>query len=423
MTSEQLKYLYILHKSPVKIGHWIGFNKLTDLHNNWIKTFLYSKNDETLLAHRGSYKTTCLSIAVALYMILIPNNNIIFIRKTDTDVTEIINQVIKILKSDAIQIIVQKIYGKRLNIIKSNSSEITTDLMTSTRGTVQLLGLGIKSSLTGKHCELLITDDIVNMKDRISTAERNYTKQVYQELQNIKNRGGRIINTGTPWHKDDCISIMPNAKLYDCYSAGLMTREEIETQRNSMSPSLFAANYELKHIAAENALFATPAKFYTGEKENELLHDGIAHIDAAYGGEDSSVLTLIKKKNDIFYVLGKKRSMHIDNCLNEYLLIKNNYKCGTIHVEENTDKGYLKKDIRKNGDMSRGYHESMNKYIKISTYLKKHWGSLIFLSDTDPDYINEIMDYNENAEHDDCPDSLASIIRYIDGGKATIKGI
>ena len=53
----------------------------------------------------------------------------------------------------------------------------------------------------------------------------------------------------------------------------------------------------------------------------------------------------------------------------------------------------------------------MNKYIKISTHLKGEWENIIFLKDTCKEYINQILDYNENATHDDAPDSLASIIR------------
>jgi hypothetical protein len=395
----------------------LGFGKLIGLNNEWIKSFLYADEDQTLLAHRGSYKTTSLSIAIALFMILFPNTNIIFIRKTDTDVTEIINQVLKILESEIFKYFVENIYGKPFTILKSNASEITTDLMTNSRGAVQLLGLGIKASLTGKHCDLLITDDIVNMKDRISRAERDYTKQVYQELQNIKNRDGRIINTGTTWHKDDATILMPNKKIYDCYSTGLMTREQIEEQRKAMTPSLFSANYELKHIASETALFQTPANFYKGEDKPELLYNGMAHIDAAYGGDDGSAMTIIKKDGGYFFVLGKLRKTHVDNCLSEYLQIKNHYRCGIVYVEENADKGYLKKDIILKKDIAKGYHESMNKYIKISTYLKKYWDKLIFLKETDPDYINEIMDYTEDAEHDDAPDSCASAIRQIAGNR------
>lgn len=413
MTAEQKKYIDLLLNEPAKIGHWLGFTKLNDLNNEWIVSFLRAKEDQTLQAHRGSYKTTCLSIGISEHMILFPNKNIIFLRKTDDDVTEIINQVQKILAGEVFAFLTEKIYGRPIKLARSNSSEITTNLVSSARGSVQLLGLGTKGSLTGKHGDLIITDDIVNLRDRISRSERDYTKQIYQELQNIKNRGGRMINTGTPWHRDDAFSLMPNIKQYDCYSTGLMTREEIEAQREVLTPSLFAANYELKHIASENALFATSPKFTTGD---ELLYNGIAHIDAAYGGEDGSALTLLKKTDAGIYVLGKLRKNHIDNCLDEYLLIKKRYRCGVIEVESNADKGYLKKEIIRRGDIAREYHESMNKYIKISTYLKKYWKQLIFLEDTDPEYINEIMDYTEDAEHDDCPDSLASLLRKIDGG-------
>ena len=56
----------------------------------------------------------------------------------------------------------------------------------------------------------------------------------------------------------------------------------------------------------------------------------------------------------------------------------------------------------------------MNKYIKISTYLKTHWNRVRFLEGTDPEYVQQILDYTEHAEHDDCPDSLASAIRAIE---------
>lgn len=40
----------------------------------------------------------------------------------------------------------------------------------SPRGTSQLLGVGTSGSLTGKHYDYIFTDDIVNLKDRISPA-------------------------------------------------------------------------------------------------------------------------------------------------------------------------------------------------------------------------------------------------------------
>jgi hypothetical protein len=53
----------------------------------------------------------------------------------------------------------------------------------------------------------------------------------------------------------------------------------------------------------------------------------------------------------------------------------------------------------------------MNKYIKIVTFLKGEWKNVVFVKGTDEEYIDMILNYNEYAEHDDAPDSLASIIR------------
>ena len=48
-----------------QIGHWVGFKDLTALHNEWLRSFLCANMDQTLLAHRGSYKTTDLSLFLA----------------------------------------------------------------------------------------------------------------------------------------------------------------------------------------------------------------------------------------------------------------------------------------------------------------------------------------------------------------------
>ena len=52
--------------------------------------------------------------------------------------------------------------------------------------------------------------------------------------------------------------------------------------------------------------------------------------------------------------------------------------------------------------------------MKISSYLRKWWPKIVFLRGTDPEYINQIMDYTPYAEHDDAPDSAACCCRYWD---------
>ena len=408
MNSRKQAVLDLLWNEPYKIGHWVGFKDLTTLHNEWLRSFLYAGDDQTLLAHRGSYKTTDLSLFLAIHTVIKPNENVMFFRKTDDDVTEVLTQSQKILKSGAFQKIVCDLYDTDLQLLKENNSEIHTNLCTSTKGIRQVVGLGIGTSITGKHADIVVTDDIVNLKDRISKAERERTKIQYMELQNIRNRGGRFINTGTPWHKEDAISIMPNVRRYDCYSTGLITRDKLEELRQSMSDSLFAANYELKHIADKDAMFKEP-KF---TKDNELIYDGMAHIDAAYDGEDGTAYTIFHKLSDGRIIgFGKRWDKHVDDCLGEIGVYHKMLRAGSISCEKNADKGYLAKELRGLKYSVNTYDESMNKFVKISTYLRSNWKNIIWLEDTDPEYINEILDYSENAEHDDSPDSAASLLR------------
>ena len=410
MTAQEKARYFITH--PAALGRALGYTDFRDdLHGGWIKRMVTSKDDMTLQAHRGSYKTTCLCVAISLLMLWHPDKNIIFLRKTDGDVAEVIKTVNRILSTDIMRDIYHALTGCELAVARDTSSEITLNIYAAPRGAAQLQGIGIGGSITGKHADIIITDDIVNLKDRISRAERERTKAVYMELQNICNPGGRFINTGTPWHKEDAFELMPEPELWDCYSTHMLDDEQIDDLRHSMSPSLFAANYELRHIAHEDALFTTAPRFTDDET---LLRDGVAHVDAAYGGEDSTAFTCGRRRGDTLYLYGRIWHGHVDTVLDVIISECKRLRCGPIMCESNADKNFLAKEIQRNGYKARTYTESENKYMKISTYLRKWWGNIVWLEGTDRDYLAEIMDYTEDAEHDDAPDSAAVMCRWLD---------
>lgn len=396
----------LIHK-PVVFARAAGFTKLSDIHNDWIVDMVRGTDDKTLQAHRGSYKTTCVSVALSIIAVLLPNCKTMFMRKTDSDVKEVVRQVQNLLLSPYMQALCETIHGKPMSLATASATEINTNLSTDNKGTSQIVALGVNGSLTGKHFDRIFTDDIVNVQDRISKAERDHTKIIYQELQNIKNRGGRIYNTGTPWHKDDCFSIMPPAVKYDCYSTGIISADELEKIKSSMTASLFAANYELRHIAAEDVIFINPRT----NADAAMAEQGDMHIDAAYGGEDYTACTIVNKRDGKYYAVGKLWRKHVDDCIDEIQELRARYNAGKIYCEDNGDKGYLAKELRRRGERAVTYHEDMNKYLKITSYLKAEWENVYFCEGTDKDYIDQVCDYNENAEHDDAPDSLASQIR------------
>ena len=399
-----------LLNNPVKFAHSLGLTKLGDIHNTWIKEMVCGKQDKTLQASRGTYKTTCVSVALALIMILLPNKRTLFMRKTDSDVKEVLKQVKKILLDPHTVYFAQCIWGVSLRLAVASMTELTTNLTTDIKGTAQLVGIGTGASLTGKHFDFIFTDDIVNIQDRISKAERDRTKIVYQELQNIKNRGGKIFNAGTPWHVDDAFSIMPPADKYDCYHpeiAKIISQDELERLKQSMLLSLFAANYELAFVPAEDVIFTAPQM----GAEPALVEQGTMHLDSAFYGEDYTAWSIMRKRGDKYYLLGKMRRKHVEDCYDAIIEDYKRYMCGKLYNESNADKGMVGRDLRKLGAKVVLYAEKQNKYVKIVTYLKAIWKDLVFVEGTDKEYIRQICDYNENAEHDDAPDSAASIAR------------
>lgn len=414
LREDQKKALWLL-KNPAEYGRRLGYTLLRDdLHGKWMNSFIFGSDDMTLQAHRGGYKTTSLAVAITEIMQVHRDKNIIFLRKTDNDVAEVLQSVRNMLLHRLTQAMCQSLTGKPLELYKATNKQIVTSLYSKAGGAPQLLGIGLGGSLTGKHADIIITDDIVNRLDRQSKAERDRTKNIYQELQNLRNPGGRIINTGTPWHKEDAFTLMPPAQKYDCYSTGLLTKEQIEDLRMRMAPSLFAANYELQHIASEGALFSTMPKILRGLDAPKHLWNGIAHIDAAYGGGDGTAFTCARREGNTLYLYGRLWQKHVDTVLDLCLHEADRLQCGPIYCEKNADKGYLATELKRRGGHVFTYSEKENKYIKISTYLRKWWPNVVFIEGTDREYIDQILDFTDSAAHDDAPDSAACCARILD---------
>ena len=112
---------------PEQIGREIGFRDLTPLHGQWIKEMVFGADDYTLQAHRGSYKSSCLAVAISILLVYYPDRNIIFLRKTDSDVSEMLGMVSKILKSDAFRKLYKGLENKNLTVTSEGAfpAEVT----------------------------------------------------------------------------------------------------------------------------------------------------------------------------------------------------------------------------------------------------------------------------------------------------------
>lgn len=396
-----------LRENPTAFAGRLGFPLLTDLHRDWCREMVFGKSDHTLQAHRGSYKTTTVSIALWEILLLMPNLQTAFFRKTDTDVKEILEQVKKMLRTDATQYLSEGLWGVSCQITTDNMLEVGTSLSSDPRGGAQLTGMGIGGSLTGKHYDIIFTDDIVNLKDRSSRAEREHTKDRYREIKNLINRGGKIFNTGTPWHPEDAFTLMPEPERWAWNETGLMTKDEYDEIAKVTTPSLLAANYQLRHIPSDDVIFTDPQ---TGA-DISMVMQGQCHVDAAYYGEDFTAFTAMNVHDGKRYVYGRMWRKHVEDVTDLIVADIQRLRLGRMHMETNADKGYAAKAFRAKGVRVQTYAEKLNKFIKITTYLKTAWPDIIFCEGTDQAYINQICDFTEDAEHDDAPDGLSSLCR------------
>ena len=403
----------LMVKHPVRLAHELGYDLLREgLHDRWIHEMVFGHDDMTLQSHRGSYKTTCVEVALWVILLTRPDLTIGFQRKGENDVAEVLAAVSRMVEHPLTQEIAQSIYSQPLKLTTASSAAISTSLACNVSGSPQLTGIGIGGSLTGKHWDIIFTDDIVTLRDRVSRAERERTKQVYRELQNVKNRGGRIVNTGTPWHKDDAFKLMPEPVRWPWDKTGLVTQKEAETLKKKMTHSLFAANYELRHVAEEGAVFEGECQSFT---DKELLYDGLMHVDAAYGGSDGTAITCIQWRDGEPYVHGELyRETHVDKCMARILELHRELRLGTVYMEKNADKGYVADKLEGYKLPVSTYQETENKFIKISTFARGQWSHLRRLQSSvkaSREYWDEVIDFTEGAEHDDAPDSLACAIR------------
>lgn len=398
--------------NPHQLGNYLGFKDLTGLHSEWIKYIWRSSSHVSLQAHRGSMKTTSVIVLGNLVnMTFHWNDRTAIIRKDFTSASDILKVTSRIIQGDKYQALFYELFGIYPRLIVDSLMKLQWDLKETESPEGNANAFGIGGSITGKHFDHILLDDIITIRDRISKAERDSVDNFVREIiANVIDPGKFVKATGTPWHKMDTWRLLPTPIVYDIYSTGLkaFTQERIAEIRKNTTASLFAANYEMKHISSEETIFDEPT--FTNTWDATLNIQG--HIDAKYQGSHTGAFTMMAKKADgRIQAVGFVFHKHINEEYSKLMDKWKKYRCGTTHLELNADKGYSARDLSNMGMMTKTYNESENKAVKIIQNLKKYWDLIDWHEDTDPEYISQILDWQEGQEPDDCADSAASCLR------------
>lgn len=411
------KHLQLVKDEPHRLGHMIGFDRLGPLHSDWIKYCWDAEEDRSLQAHRGAYKTTAIDIVGAIrWMLFKPNDRIGLIRKKFDDAAKVLRAIENAMELVELKELFKYAHGFYPELVEANSRRLTYNFKETITPEANVNSFGLTADLIGTHLDKPLCDDFITLKDRISRAEREKTKLIIQDVMaNIADKGNwkSTVFVGTPWHKNDAWTCCPEPVRYNVYDTGILSEEEIKEKQTKITPTLFSINYRLINEADENLLFHNPSYgnwIYS-------IPDVWGHIDAAFDGSATNALTFMSETKTGHQAVGLSYTGNVKTWYDVIEAKYNQYRCRGIYVENNPDKGYVADQLRAIGLNVIDYPEDMDKDTKISIYLYQVWNSLIWAKETDPNYMEQIVDWTRGSKPNDAPDSASSLVRKKFGSK------
>ncbi|HLW66078.1 MAG TPA: hypothetical protein VKS79_12275 [Gemmataceae bacterium] len=139
--------------------------------------------------------------------------------------------------------------------------------------------IGNGTSATGARADLLVCDDVVDVKSLRSETLREKTKQIFREnLVNLLEPGGRAWLLFTPWHAGDLNSELKDNPGYAHFRRAVgddlepvwpekWPRERLAERRREIGESSFARAFRLRTLAEEDCLIrAEWVRFWEGEQ-------------------------------------------------------------------------------------------------------------------------------------------------------------
>ncbi|MEZ6143292.1 MAG: hypothetical protein R3B84_22220 [Zavarzinella sp.] len=174
--------------------------------------------------------------------------------------------------------------------------------------------LGIDNASTGSRADLMVCDDIVDVKSLTSKASREHVKQVFQNnLVNMLEPAGNLWCLSTPWHRDDL-----NAQLIANPGFALFRRAvgphlepvwperwsiaALEERRQAIGNAAFERGYRLNFVSEEELLIPTHwVKYYQHAPSFDQLILAIDPALSTSAQADRSAIVVLGKAEQTIY--------------------------------------------------------------------------------------------------------------------------
>jgi len=176
---------------------------------------------------------------------------------------------------------------------------------------------GVGGSSTGTRADLLVCDDIVDVKAVHSQAERErVSEEFYNNLLNLLEPEGRFWNLSTPWHADDLNARLRRSGRFKLFRKPIganlrpiwrerWDRRALARRRAEIGSAAFARGYHLTPIATDE-LVIRPEWVQTWSERPAEFERLILSVDPAVcatARADASALVVLGRADNVIYCL------------------------------------------------------------------------------------------------------------------------
>ena len=370
--------------------------------------FVQGSGPRLLLGSRGYGKTDYAVICSCAWNLL---HNLqdtwLILTKEKARGTEIISEIARILTEEGV------------SLAKSSSLRLVLAGHTGKDPNVAVLPLRSKS-FRGRHPKHIICDDLITPDD-VSKAERDKVEAVRAELMKLTEN---VCFIGQPAHAKDVyakLRKLPGVKKLEVpYGSIPQLDVNLDAQRAAgVSEESIQASYFLQIGEAERMPFS-------GVEYVDFFPSGTStgFIDPSHEGVDYTAMAIGAMNFDRFIVAGFAWPKAWDDCLEDILSVIKAYRVACFAFETNGLGKHPVILLRRMGARVDEWKSTENKhgrilnaatgkqFIKLAQYLPPELQTSAFRQ-AQQTFNNMVLDYEYKAEHDDAPDALANLMKYV----------
>jgi hypothetical protein len=198
--------------------------------------------------------------------------------------------------------------------------------------------------------------------------------------------------------------------------------KELARIKREVGSRVWSAQYQQNPINNETNLFPDPIYEeppQDPETKQILLKTIMGYLDPAYSDGDNAdfcALTIgseSKYEQKAYILAGYIWRATIDKSYDKIEAFYKQHNLSLLIVEINKDEGAVAYELRKRGLNVQENRAVKNKYLRITDNVLKNWSSIRFSRAVTNQYMTQVLEYYELAQHDDAPDSLAAFCERI----------